>query len=225
MIVVLDNRDSFVFNLARHFKLLGVQVDVLSSHDVQIKEIVTCKPEALVISPGPCTPKEAGVSVACVQHFRGSIPVLGVCLGHQVIVEALGGRVISIKAPRHGRMSKVQHESTDLFSGIPNPMSACRYHSLIAEERSLPESLRITARTHDGSIMAVENQKDHLYGVQFHPESILTHGGFRLLANFLLTSGVSVDDAIVNELDRSVVSQASLSTAASDSVDQRIVTF
>ncbi|MBT3210406.1 MAG: aminodeoxychorismate/anthranilate synthase component II, partial [Planctomycetaceae bacterium] len=210
---------------ARHFKLLGVEVDVLSSHDVQIKEIVTRKPEALVISPGPCTPKEAGVSVACVQHFRGSIPVLGVCLGHQVIVEALGGRVISSKAPRHGRMSKVQHESTDLFSGIPNPMSACRYHSLIAEERSLPESLRITARTHDGSIMAVENQKDHLYGVQFHPESILTHGGFRLLANFLLTAGVSVDDAIVNELDRSVVSQASLSTAASDSVDQRIVTF
>ncbi|MBT4158698.1 MAG: aminodeoxychorismate/anthranilate synthase component II [Planctomycetaceae bacterium] len=225
MIIVLDNRDSFVFNLARHFKLLGVEVDVLSSHEVQIKEIVTCKPEALVISPGPCTPKEAGVSVACVQHFRGSIPVLGVCLGHQVIVEALGGRVISSKAPRHGRMSKVQHESTDLFSGIPNPMSACRYHSLIAEERSLPESLRITARTHDGSIMAVENQKDHLYGVQFHPESILTHGGFRLLANFLLTAGVSVDDAIVNELDRSVVSQASLSTAASDSVDQRIVTF
>ena len=225
MIIVLDNRDSFVFNLARHFKLLGVEVDVLSSHEVQIKEIVTCKPEALVISPGPCTPKEAGVSVACVQHFRGSIPVLGVCLGHQVIVEALGGRVISSKAPRHGRMSKVQHESTDLFSGIPNPMSACRYHSLIAEERSLPESLRITARTHDGSIMAVENQKDHLYGVQFHPESILTEGGFRLLANFLVTAGISVDDAIVNELDRSVVAQAGSSNTPPDIVENRVVTF
>ncbi len=225
MIVVLDNRDSFVFNLARYFQLLGVQVDVLSSHDVQIEKIVASKPEALVISPGPCTPKEAGVSVACVQHFRGTIPVLGVCLGHQVIVEALGGRVISSKDPRHGRMSQVEHEPTKLFAGIPNPMAACRYHSLIAEEHSLPESLRVTARTHDGAIMAVENQKDHLYGVQFHPESILTQGGFRLLANFLTTAGVSVDDAIVNELDRSVVSQAGLSNMPPDIVEQRVVTF
>ncbi len=146
-------------------------------------------------------------------------------VGHQVIVEALGGRVISSKDPRHGRMSKVEHEPTELFAGIPNPMAACRYHSLIAEERSLPESLRVTARTHDGSIMAVENQKDHLYGVQFHHESILTQGGFRLLANFLTTAGVSVDDAIVNELDRSVVSQAGLSKTPPATADQRVVTF
>ena len=225
MIVVLDNRDSFVFNLARYFVLLGAQVKVLPSHETDLEEIQSAKPQALVISPGPCTPKEAGVSIACVQKFRGSTPILGVCLGHQVIVEALGGVVLPSNEPRHGRMSSVMHECTGLFSGIPNPMSACRYHSLIAEEQSLPETLQVTARTQDGVIMAIENRYEHLYGVQFHPESILTQGGFRLLANFLSTAGIGVENSLLDKLDRSVCEQAGCVTAAVDGNEARIVTF
>ena len=225
MIVVLDNRDSFVFNLARYFVLLGAQVKVLPSHETDLEEIQSAKPQALVISPGPCTPKEAGVSIACVQKFRGSTPILGVCLGHQVIVEALGGVVLQSNEPRHGRMSSVMHECTDLFSGIPNPMSACRYHSLIVEEQSLPETLQVTARTQDGVIMAIENRYEHLYGVQFHPESILTQGGFRLLANFLSTAGIGVENSLLDKLDRSVCEQAGCVTAAVDGNESRIVTF
>ncbi len=225
MIVVLDNRDSFVFNLARYFVLLGAQVKVLPSHETDLEEIQSAKPQALVISPGPCTPKEAGVSIACVQKFRGSTPILGVCLGHQVIVEALGGVVLQSNEPRHGRMSSVMHECTDLFSGIPNPMSACRYHSLIAEEQSLPETLQVTARTQDGVIMAIENRYEHLYGVQFHPESILTQGGFRLLANFLSTAGIAVENSLLDKLDKSVCEQAGCVTAAVDGNEARIVTF
>ena len=225
MIVVLDNRDSFVFNLARYFVLLGQQVSVLPSHEADLEEIQSAKPQALVISPGPCTPKEAGVSIACVQKFRGTIPILGVCLGHQVIVEALGGVVLASNDPRHGRMSSVTHERTHMFSGIPNPMSACRYHSLIAEEQSLPEALRVTARTQDDVIMAVESLKEHLYGVQFHPESILTQGGFRLLANFLSTAGIVVDSALRDELDRSVCEQAGCGIPPAVGLDTRVVTF
>ena len=225
MIVVLDNRDSFVFNLARYFVLLGAQVKVLPSHETDLEEIQSAKPQALVISPGPCTPKEAGVSIACVQKFRGSTPILGVCLGHQVIVEALGGVVLPSNEPRHGRMSSVMHECTGLFSGIPNPMSACRYHSLIAEEQSLPETLQVTARTQDGVIMAIENRYEHLYGVQFHPESILTQGGFRLLANFLSTAGIAVENSLLDKLDKSVCEQAGCVTAVVDGNEARIVTF
>ena len=225
MIVVLDNRDSFVFNLARYFVLLGAQVKVLPSHNTDLEEIQSAKPQALVISPGPCTPKEAGVSMACVRKFRGIIPILGVCLGHQVIIEALGGVVLASNDPRHGRMSSVTHDPTDMFSGIPNPMSACRYHSLIAEEQSLPQALRVTARTQDGVIMAVENSQEHLYGVQFHPESILTQGGFRLLANFLSTAGIVVENGLVDKLDRSVCEQAGCVRVAVDDNETRIVTF
>ena len=205
--------------------LLGAQVKVLPSHETDLEEIQSAKPQALVISPGPCTPKEAGVSIACVQKFRGSTPILGVCLGHQVIVEALGGVVLPSNEPRHGRMSSVMHECTGLFSGIPNPMSACRYHSLIAEEQSLPETLQVTARTQDGVIMAIENRYEHLYGVQFHPESILTQGGFRLLANFLSTAGIGVENSLLDKLDRSVCEQAGCVTAAVDGNEARIVTF
>ena len=225
MIVVLDNRDSFVFNLARYFVLLGAQVKVLPSHNTDLEGIQSAKPQALVISPGPCTPKEAGVSMACVRKFRGIIPILGVCLGHQVIIEALGGVVLASNDPRHGRMSSVTHDPTDMFSGIPNPMSACRYHSLIAEEQSLPQALRVTARTQDGVIMAVENSQEHLYGVQFHPESILTQGGFRLLANFLSTAGIVVENGLVDKLDRSVCEQAGCVRVAVDDNETRIVTF
>ena len=225
MIVILDNRDSFVFNLARYFVLLGAQVKVLPSHETDLEEIQSAKPQALVISPGPCTPKEAGVSIACVQKFRGIIPILGVCLGHQVIVEALGGTVLASNDPRHGRMSHVTHDCTDMFSGIPNPMPACRFNCLIAEEQSLREALQVSARTQDGVMMAVENPQEQLYGVQVHPESILTQGGFRLLANFLSTAGMVVDSGLLKQLDKSVCEQAGCVKAAVDSNQTRVVTF
>ncbi len=225
MIVVLDNQDSFVINLTRYFVLLGSEVKVLSSHETSLEEIESAKPKALVISPGPCTPKKAGVSIACVRKLRGRVPLLGVCLGHQVIVEALGGVIRMSNEPRHGRMSRIYHECTDLFSGIPNPMSACRYHSLVAEEQSLPRDLRVTARTQDGVIMAVENVRDHVYGVQFHPESILTQGGFRLLANFLSAAGIAVENELANKHDRSICRQAGCAELPVDDTTTRIVTF
>ena len=226
MIVVLDNQDSFVFNLARYFVLLGSEVKVLSSHETSLEDIESTKPKALVISPGPCTPKKAGVSIACVRKFRGRVPLLGVCLGHQVIVEALGGVIRMSNEPRHGRMSRIYHERTDLFSGISNPMSACRYHSLVVEEQSLPRDLRVTARTQDGVIMAVENEQDHVYGVQFHPESILTQGGFRLLANFLSAAGLPVENELVDQHDRSICHQAGCAELPVDNpTATRVVTF
>ena len=190
MIVVLDNRDSFVFNLARYFHLLGADALVCPSHAIDVAGIARLAPRALVISPGPCTPAEAGCSVAAVQAFRGRVPVLGVCLGHQVIAAALGARIVRAREPVHGRTSPVHHDSLNLFAGIPSPMIACRYHSLVVDPGPLPGGLVVTARDDDGTIMALEHGPDRLYGVQFHPESILTEHGFRLLANFLDAAGI-----------------------------------
>jgi len=190
MIVVLDNRDSFVFNLARYFHLLGAEAAVVPSHTIDVAGIARLAPTALVISPGPCTPLEAGCSIAAVTAFRGRVPVLGVCLGHQAIAGALGARIIRTREPVHGRTSPVHHDSLNLFAGIPSPMTACRYHSLVVDHGSLPSGLAVTARDDDGTIMALEHAADRLYGVQFHPESILTEHGFRLLANFLDIAGI-----------------------------------
>ena len=225
MIVVLDNRDSFVFNLARYLHLLGVPVKVLSSHTISPDEIAACQPTGLVISPGPCTPVEAGCSVACVQRFHGVIPILGVCLGHQAIVAAAGGQIISTKHPRHGRTSEIFHDGTNLFAGLPSPLRACRYHSLAAEESLVPASLTVTARTTDGVVMAVANEGEQLYGVQFHPESILTEYGFRLLGNFLERAGSVVDSRLVNQLDADVMRQAGRPIEAAEGDPGRVVTF
>jgi anthranilate synthase component II len=189
MIVVIDNRDSFVFNLARQLRLLGVPVAVVPAHGTSITDIVRRSPRAIVISPGPCTPSEAGCSIEAVRAFRGRVPILGVCLGHQAIAAALGGRIVRAAAAMHGRTSRVLHDGVNLFAGIPSPMTACRYHSLVVEGESLPGELVVTARDESGTIMAIADEPRGMHGVQFHPESILTRHGFRLLANFLdLTS-------------------------------------
>ncbi|MCX7401882.1 MAG: aminodeoxychorismate/anthranilate synthase component II [Planctomycetia bacterium] len=218
MIVVLDNRDSFVFNLTRYFHLLGVPAVVLPSHNVDVAEIKRLAPQALVISPGPCTPHEAGCSVACVQAFRGRVPVLGVCLGHQVIAAALGAQIIRAHEPVHGRTSRVLHDGSRLFATIPNPMIACRYHSLIVDSKALPVGLTVTATDETGTIMALEQAADKLYGVQFHPESILTQHGFQLLANFLDLAGVPRHDELPHMNDCNGIEDAIAD-------DSRIVTF
>ena len=225
MIVVLDNRDSFVFNLARHFELLGVPTAVVPSHTTTVAEITALAPRAIVISPGPCAPAEAGCSMDVVRAFRGRVPILGVCLGHQAIAAALGGRIDRAAEPVHGRTSDVFHDGVDLFAGIPSPMTACRYHSLVVAE-SLPDGLVATARTADGTIMAIADERHAVYGVQFHPESILTRHGFRLLANFLTRAGVPHHAPLAALLDDDVALQSGESpTSEAASAPGPVVTF
>ena len=208
MIVVLDNRDSFVFNLARHLVLLGPPVTVVPSHETTPAELARMRPAALVISPGPCRPEDAGCSVDVVTALAGRVPILGVCLGHQAIAVAAGARVVRAVAPVHGRASNVTHDGVDLFAGIPTPMTAGRYHSLVIEPATLPDRLLVTAHDPDGVIMAVADRPRLLFGVQFHPESILTRHGFRLLGNFLEMAGVPFRSELVAALDDDVAGQA-----------------
>lgn len=208
MIVVLDNRDSFVFNLARHLRLLGVPVAVVPAHGTTVAELRQLRPRAVVISPGPCTPAEAGCSLEAVRAFRGVLPILGVCLGHQAIAAALGGRIVRAAAPMHGRTSRILHDGVNLFAGIPSPMTACRYHSLVVEEGSLPEGLVVTARDEGGTIMAIADEPRGIHGVQFHPESILTRHGFRLLANFLDLTGLPHLGRLADLFDDDVAEQS-----------------
>jgi anthranilate synthase/aminodeoxychorismate synthase-like glutamine amidotransferase len=222
MIVVLDNRDSFVFNLARHFVLLGVEVEVVPAHATTASDITRRRPGAIVISPGPCTPAKAGCSIEVVQAVRGSIPVLGVCLGHQVIAAALGGRIVRA-APVHGRTSPVLHDAINLFAGIRSPLTACRYHSLVVEEASLPDELVVTARDDTGMIMALADERHAVYGVQFHPEAILTRHGYRLLANFLERAGIPHHAHLVPILDEAARREAEPDDEPPP--PERIVTF
>jgi len=191
MILLIDNYDSFVFNLARYFEELGQETVVVRNDAITVAEIAARQPSAIVISPGPCTPQEAGISLAVIREFSDSIPHLGVCLGHQALGEAFGGRVVRAAEPVHGRTSLIHHRATGLFAGLPTPMRATRYHSLIVEEASLPEPLRVTARTADGTIMGLEHRSRPVYGVQFHPESVLTEQGHAILANFLRLAGLN----------------------------------
>jgi anthranilate synthase/aminodeoxychorismate synthase-like glutamine amidotransferase len=225
MIIVLDNRDSFVFNLARHFHLLGAATLVIPSHTINVEDLWRLEPQAIVISPGPCTPAEAGCSVAAIAACRGRVPVLGVCLGHQAIAAALGGTIVRGREPVHGRTSAVHHDGINLFAGIPSPMTAGRYHSLIVAGDRLPAGLTVTARDDEGTIMAMEHEADRLYGVQFHPESILTRHGFRLLANFLVAAGIPHHADRVADLDADVEAQAIAYPESRDDEDQRVVTF
>ncbi len=185
MILLIDNYDSFTYNLAQHLGQLGQQVEIRRNDQITLDEIEQLRPERIVISPGPCTPTEAGVSVPLIQRFAGKIPILGVCLGHQAIGEAFGGRVIRAQKLMHGKTSEVDHDGKTIFRGLPKPFIATRYHSLIVERKSLPPALEISAETDDGTIMGLRHPKLRVEGVQFHPESVLTTAGFQLLKNFL----------------------------------------
>lgn len=184
-VLLLDNYDSFVHNLARYLRELGAETDVRRSDALSVAEIEALAPTHLVVSPGPCTPREAGVSNAAIAALGPHVPVLGVCLGHQCLAAALGGRVVRAARPRHGKTSPILHDGLGLFAGLPSPFEATRYHSLIVEERDLPESLEVVARTPEGEIMALRHVLWPAWGVQFHPESVLTQYGHELLRNFL----------------------------------------
>jgi anthranilate synthase/aminodeoxychorismate synthase-like glutamine amidotransferase len=185
MILLLDNYDSFTYNLAQYLGQMGQTLEVRRNDKITLDEIEMLEPERIVISPGPCTPKEAGVSVPLIERFAGKIPILGVCLGHQAIGAAFGGNVIRAKEVMHGKTSEIHHDGKTVFRGLPQNFPATRYHSLIVERKSLPKSLEISAETEDGTIMGLRHRKMKVEGVQFHPESVLTDAGFRLLENFL----------------------------------------
>jgi anthranilate synthase/aminodeoxychorismate synthase-like glutamine amidotransferase len=185
MILLIDNYDSFVYNLARYVRELG-DVPVVRRHDaISIAEITALAPSHIVISPGPCSPKEAGISTDVVRRLGPTIPILGVCLGHQCIGEAYGGEIVRARRPMHGKTSHVTHTGAGLFAGLPNPFVATRYHSLVIAPGSVPPELRVTATSEDGEIMAVEHVEHPVVGVQFHPESVLTEHGYRILERFL----------------------------------------
>lgn len=185
MILLIDNYDSFVFNLARYVTELGVEAEVVRNDAVSIADVIGAKPDAIILSPGPCTPAESGICVDLVREVSGTIPLLGVCLGHQAIAAAFGATIVRAPEPVHGRTSQIPHEATRLFDGLPNPLRVTRYHSLVADENSLPDELTVTSRTDDGLVMAFEHREHPTFGVQFHPESILTQMGHALMRNFL----------------------------------------
>lgn len=185
LVVMIDNYDSFVYNLVQYLQELGREVRVFRNDRVTLEEIQNLSPTHIVISPGPCTPNEAGISLAIINRFAGRIPILGVCLGHQAIGQAFGGRVVRASRPVHGKTSPVYHDGEGIYRGLPNPFAAARYHSLIVGRDSLPDCLIITAQTDQGEIMGLRHREYPVEGVQFHPESILTGVGKQLLANFL----------------------------------------
>jgi para-aminobenzoate synthetase component 2 len=185
MILLLDNYDSFTYNLAQYLGELGCELEVRRNDKISLDEVAARKFERIVISPGPCTPKDAGISIELIRRFAGEIPILGVCLGHQAMGEAFGGRVVRAKAIFHGKTSEVLHDGKTIFRGLARPFTATRYHSLIVERKSLPRSLEISAETADGTIMGLRHRKFRVEGVQFHPESVLTDPGKELLRNFL----------------------------------------
>jgi len=185
MLLVIDNYDSFTYNLVQYLGELGQQVRVVRNNEVSVDDVARMCPEYIVISPGPCTPNEAGISLDVIHRLAGKIPILGVCLGHQAIGQAFGGKVIRAKEVVHGRTSRVFHDDKGLFAGLPNPFEATRYHSLVVERSSLPDCLEITAKTWDEEIMGLRHKSLPVEGVQFHPESFLTKVGKDLLRNFL----------------------------------------
>jgi anthranilate synthase component 2 len=188
MLLMIDNYDSFTYNLVQYLGELGQEVKVVRNDEMSVEQIEALKPERIVVSPGPCTPNEAGVSLGVIRELAGRVPILGVCLGHQAIGQAFGGRVVHAKTLMHGKVSRIHHEGKGVFEGLPTPYEATRYHSLAIERESCPEALEVTAWTEDGEIMGVRHRSLAVEGVQFHPESILTQHGHALLRNFLKRS-------------------------------------
>ena len=185
MILLLDNYDSFTYNLAQYLGELGCTLEVHRNDKISVAEILRRKPERIVISPGPCTPQEAGISVELIQQLAGKCPILGVCLGHQAIGAAFGGKIVRAPKLFHGKTSEIEHDGKGIFRSVPNPLTATRYHSLIVERKSLPHELTVSARTKDGIVMGLRHRRFPIDGVQFHPESVLTESGKRILRNFL----------------------------------------
>jgi para-aminobenzoate synthetase component 2 len=185
MILVIDNYDSFTYNLVQYLGELGEEVVVYRNDEIDLAGIEKLKPSHILISPGPCTPNEAGISLSLIEHFKGVIPIFGVCLGHQSIGQAFGGEVIRAEKLMHGKTSQIEHDGKTIFAGIPSPFTATRYHSLIVRKETLPDSLEISAETADGEIMGLRHKEYAIEGVQFHPESIITDHGLQLLRNFL----------------------------------------
>ena len=185
MVFVLDNYDSFTFNLVQYMGELGATVDVRRNDELTVEEVAALHPDRIVLSPGPCTPQEAGISIDLIRAMAGKVPILGVCLGHQAIGAAFGGKVVRAPKLMHGKTSQVDHDGKTIFAGIASPMTCTRYHSLIVQEKGLPADLEITARTADGTIMGLRHRRFPVEGVQFHPESVLTADGQRLIQNFL----------------------------------------
>jgi len=185
VILVIDNYDSFVYNLVQYLGELGREPEVYRNDDITLEQIESKAPSHIIISPGPCTPLEAGISNDVVRHFRGNIPILGVCLGHQCIGYVYGGSIKRASVPVHGKTSAIFHDGETILKGLPCPLVVGRYHSLIVDAENLPASLEVSARTESGEIMGIRNRKDVVEGIQFHPESILTDAGHKILANFL----------------------------------------
>jgi len=185
MLLMIDNYDSFTYNLVHYLRELGEEVEVYRNDKISLAEIEALNPTRLVVSPGPCTPNEAGISVEAIKHFAGKLPILGVCLGHQSIGQAYGGKIVRADRLMHGKTSPVFHDNRELFVGLPDPFDATRYHSLLVERSSLPECLEVTAWTAEGEIMGMRHRNLPVWGMQFHPESILTVAGMDMLNNFL----------------------------------------
>lgn len=185
MLLMIDNYDSFTYNLVQYLRELGEEVVVYRNDKITLAEIEKLQPERLVVSPGPCTPNEAGISVSAIKHFAGQLPILGVCLGHQSIAQAYGGRIVRAERLMHGKTSPVFHDGRELYAGLPDPFDATRYHSLLVERSSLPDCLEITAWTEENEIMGMRHCELPVWGMQFHPESILTVSGMDILKNFL----------------------------------------
>ena len=185
MLLMIDNYDSFTYNLVQYLGELGADVEVHRNDAISLDDVARMAPERIVVSPGPCTPSEAGICVPLIRRFAGEIPILGVCLGHQAIGQAFGGRVVRAQRVMHGKLSPVAHDGRGVFAGIPTPFNVTRYHSLAIEQRSVPADLEVTATSDDGEIMGVRHRRHAVEGVQFHPEAILSEHGMRLLGNFL----------------------------------------
>lgn len=193
MILLIDNYDSFVFNLARYFERLGQETIVVRNDAIHVAGVRELSPDAIVLSPGPCTPCEAGISLEVVRELWSSVPMLGVCLGHQTIAAAFGAAVVRAAEPMHGRTSSITHDGRGVFANLPEPLTVCRYHSLVVDPQTLPSCLKVTAHTQDDVIMGLQHRKAPIVGVQFHPEAILTESGYSLLANFLRLVGLTVN--------------------------------
>ena len=185
MILVLDNYDSFTYNLVQYLGELGAEVKVVRNDELSVDDVAALAPERVVISPGPCTPNEAGISLALVARLAGKVPILGVCLGHQAIGQAFGGKVVRARQVMHGKVSRIRHDGRGVFAGVPDDFVATRYHSLVVERASLPAALQVTAEAEDGEIMGLRHAALAVEGVQFHPEALLTEHGHRMLENFL----------------------------------------